>query len=32
VIAGEVGHLQLAGDYLAEAALMDLDDPERQHP
>jgi alpha,alpha-trehalose phosphorylase len=28
VIAAEVGHLQLAGDYLAEAALMDLDDLE----
>ncbi|ACU75259.1 Kojibiose phosphorylase [Catenulispora acidiphila DSM 44928] len=26
VMAAEVGHLQLAGDYLAEAALMDLDD------
>src|SRR5207245_5426506 len=29
VIAAEVGHLQLAHDYLAEAALMDLDDLER---
>jgi len=28
VIAAEVGHLQLAYDYLAEAALMDLDDLE----
>ncbi len=28
VIAAEVGHLQLAHDYLAEAALMDLDDLE----
>jgi alpha,alpha-trehalose phosphorylase len=28
VMAAEVGHLQLAGDYLAEAALMDLDDLE----
>ncbi|MEY9854801.1 alpha,alpha-trehalose phosphorylase [Catenulispora sp. GAS73] len=28
VIAAEVGHLQLAGDYLAEAALMDLGDLE----
>ena len=28
VIAGEVGHLDLAFDYLAEAALMDLDDLE----
>src|SRR6266568_4997893 len=29
VIAAEVGHLELAHDYLAEAALMDLDDLER---
>ena len=29
VIAAEVGHLRLAHDYLAEAALMDLDDLER---
>ncbi len=29
VMAAEVGHLQLAYDYLAEAALMDLDDLER---
>ena len=29
VIAAEVGHLGLAHDYLAEAALMDLDDLER---
>jgi alpha,alpha-trehalose phosphorylase len=29
VIAAEVGHLRLAYDYLAEAALMDLDDLER---
>ncbi|MCG5218587.1 glycosyl hydrolase family 65 protein [Streptosporangium soli] len=29
VIAAEVGHLQLAYDYLAEAALMDLEDLER---
>ncbi|MDQ2844855.1 MAG: family 65 glycosyl hydrolase, partial [Actinomycetota bacterium] len=28
VLAAEVGHLQLAHDYLAEAALMDLDDLE----
>ena len=28
VIAAEVGHLQLAHDYFAEAALMDLDDLE----
>jgi alpha,alpha-trehalose phosphorylase len=28
VVAAEVGHLQLAADYLAEAALMDLDDLE----
>ena len=28
VIAAEVGHLDLAYDYLAEAALMDLDDLE----
>ncbi|HVB27323.1 MAG TPA: glycosyl hydrolase family 65 protein [Mycobacteriales bacterium] len=28
VIAAEVGHLELAYDYLAEAALMDLDDLE----
>jgi alpha,alpha-trehalose phosphorylase len=28
VVAAEVGHLQLAYDYLAEAALMDLDDLE----
>jgi alpha,alpha-trehalose phosphorylase len=28
VIAAEVGHLQLAHDYLGEAALMDLDDLE----
>jgi alpha,alpha-trehalose phosphorylase len=28
VIAAEVGHLQLAYDYLAEAALMDLEDRE----
>ena len=28
VIAAEVGQLELAGDYLAEAALMDLDDLE----
>ncbi|MEY9856035.1 alpha,alpha-trehalose phosphorylase [Catenulispora sp. GAS73] len=28
VLAAEVGHLQLAADYLAEAALMDLDDLE----
>ena len=28
VMAAEVGHLQLAYDYLAEAALMDLDDLE----
>jgi alpha,alpha-trehalose phosphorylase len=28
VMAAEVGHLQLAGDYLAEAALMDLNDLE----
>jgi alpha,alpha-trehalose phosphorylase len=28
VIAGEVGHLDLAFDYLGEAALMDLDDLE----
>jgi alpha,alpha-trehalose phosphorylase len=28
VIAAEVGHLDLADDYLAEAALMDLDDLE----
>jgi alpha,alpha-trehalose phosphorylase len=28
VIAAEVGHLQLAHDYLSEAALMDLDDLE----
>ena len=28
VMAAEVGHLQLAEDYLAEAALMDLDDLE----
>ncbi|MEY9932128.1 alpha,alpha-trehalose phosphorylase [Catenulispora sp. GP43] len=28
VMAAEVGHVQLAGDYLAEAALMDLDDLE----
>ena len=28
VIAAEIGHLQLAYDYLAEAALMDLDDLE----
>jgi len=28
IIAAEVGHLQLAHDYLAEAALMDLDDLE----
>jgi alpha,alpha-trehalose phosphorylase len=29
VIAAEVGHMRLAHDYLAEAALMDLDDLER---
>src|SRR5260370_6901854 len=29
VIAAEVGHLRLAHDYLAEAALMDLDDLDR---
>src|SRR6266550_1127820 len=29
IIAAEVGHLRLAHDYLAEAALMDLDDLER---
>ena len=29
VIAAEVGHLQLAADYLAEAALLDLDDIHR---
>lgn len=29
VIAAEVGHVELAYDYLAEAALMDLDDLER---
>jgi alpha,alpha-trehalose phosphorylase len=29
VIAAEVGHLELAYDYFAEAALMDLDDLER---
>ena len=29
VIAAEVGHLELAYDYLGEAALMDLDDLER---
>jgi alpha,alpha-trehalose phosphorylase len=29
VIAAEVGHLQLAHDYLGEAALMDLNDLER---
>src|SRR5947208_15700305 len=29
VIAAEVGHLRLAHAYLAEAALMDLDDLER---
>ncbi len=29
VIAAEVGHLRLAYDYLGEAALMDLDDLER---
>src|SRR5438445_6391133 len=29
VIAAEVGHVRLAHDYLAEAALMDLDDLER---
>ena len=28
VIAAEIGHLDLADDYLAEAALMDLDDLE----
>jgi len=28
VLAAEVGHLQLAHDYLAEAALMDMDDLE----
>src|SRR5207237_981565 len=28
VIAAEVGHLQLAHDYLGEAALMDLNDLE----
>ena len=28
VLAAEVGHLELAYDYLAEAALMDLDDIE----
>jgi alpha,alpha-trehalose phosphorylase len=28
IIAAEVGHLELAHDYLAEAALMDLDDLE----
>jgi len=28
VIAAEIGHLELAEDYLAEAALMDLDDLE----
>ena len=28
IVAAEVGHLQLAHDYLAEAALMDLDDLE----
>ena len=28
MIAAEVGHLDLAYDYLAEAALMDLDDLE----
>ncbi|MFC0678188.1 glycoside hydrolase family 65 protein [Lysobacter korlensis] len=29
VIAAEVGHLELAADYLAEAALLDLDDIHR---
>ena len=29
IVAAEVGHLQLAHDYLAEAALIDLDDLER---
>ena len=29
IIAAEVGHLQLAHDYLAETALIDLDDTER---
>jgi len=29
VVAAEVGHLELAYDYFAEAALMDLDDLER---
>jgi alpha,alpha-trehalose phosphorylase len=29
IVAAEVGHLDLAYDYLAEAALMDLDDLER---
>jgi alpha,alpha-trehalose phosphorylase len=29
IIAAEVGHLQLAHDYLGEAALMDIDDLER---
>src|SRR5207249_11622484 len=28
IIAAEVGHLQLAHDYLGEAALMDIDDLE----
>ena len=32
VIAAEVGHLELAYDYLAEAALMDLRRPRPQHP
>ena len=32
VIAAEVGHLELAHDYLGEAALMDLDDRGPQHP
>ena len=32
VMAAEVGHLDLAYDYLGEAALMDLHDLEQQHP
>ena len=32
VIAAEVGHLELAYDYFAEAALMDLRRPRAQHP
>ena len=32
VIAAEVGHLDLAFDYLGEAALMDLRRPGAQHP